>query len=556
MKLLILGGYGTFGGRLATLLAGEPRVTLLIAGRSLDKAAAFCAALAPGAPRCAVLFDRNGDVAAQLARIEPDVVVDATGPFQLYGDHPYRVVEACIAHGIHYLDLADGSDFVKGIAQFDQAARERNVYVLAGVSSFPVLTAAVVRRLARDMQQVRSITAGIAPSPYAGVGLNVIRAISSYAGKRLKLVRGGRPAHGHALVETLRYTIAPPGHLPLRNIRFSLVDVPDLQALPGLWPDLQEIWIGAGPVPEVLHRMLNLLARLVRLRLLPTLAPFAPIFNLVINVVRWGEHRGGMFVAIGGIDRAGKAAERSWHLLAEGDDGPFIPSMAVQAIVLRALDGLQPAAGARPAVGELELEHYEPLFRNRTIYSGERGSADAAAPLYQRVLDEAWDRLPPQLRAMHQCTSQMTASGTAQIERGNGILARVAAAVVGFPKAGREVPVQVRFECKDGAETWRRTFAGKSFSSVQSAGRGRADKLLDERFGPVTFGLGLVLQDDKLYLVVRRWNFLGIPLPAALAPNGVSFESVQDGRFCFDVEIRHPWTGLIVRYRGCLAIDP
>jgi hypothetical protein len=30
-------------------------------------------------------FDRDGDVEAQLRQISPDIVVDATGPFQLYG---------------------------------------------------------------------------------------------------------------------------------------------------------------------------------------------------------------------------------------------------------------------------------------------------------------------------------------------------------------------------------------------------------------------------------------------------------------------------------------
>ena len=37
-KVLILGGYGTFGGRLAQLLAGDARVTLLIGGRSFGQA--------------------------------------------------------------------------------------------------------------------------------------------------------------------------------------------------------------------------------------------------------------------------------------------------------------------------------------------------------------------------------------------------------------------------------------------------------------------------------------------------------------------------------------
>ncbi len=119
LKILILGGYGTFGGRLAQLLADDEQLTLLIAGRSKDKARIFCDQLPPGAVKIALRFERDGDVDGQLQQIQPDVLVDATGPFQSYGDDPYRVVKACIAHGIDYMDLADGSDFVRGIAQFD-----------------------------------------------------------------------------------------------------------------------------------------------------------------------------------------------------------------------------------------------------------------------------------------------------------------------------------------------------------------------------------------------------------------------------------------------------
>src|SRR5687768_17052538 len=199
MNILILGGYGTFGGRLAHLLAEEEKLTLLIAGRSLQKAKNFCEGLPLGAEKVPMFFDRNGNVEAQIREIRPNLVVDAMGPFQVYGDDPYRVVKACIANGVDYMDLADGSDFVKGIRQFDDEAKAKNIYVLSGVSSFPVLTAAVVRKLSHDMTCIKRIAGGIAPSPYAGVGLNVIRAIASYAGKPIPLVRNGKPATGYGL---------------------------------------------------------------------------------------------------------------------------------------------------------------------------------------------------------------------------------------------------------------------------------------------------------------------------------------------------------------------
>src|SRR5258705_9952381 len=172
-KVLILGGYGTFGGRLAQLLADEARLTLVIAGRSRAKAEAFCAALPSAAEKVPAVFDRDGDVAQQLHQIAPDVVVDATGPFQQYAGDPYGVVKAAIALGINYLDLADVAAFVRGIVTFDDAARGRGVFVLSGVSSFPVLTAAVVRRLAADLAQVESITGGRPPLAYAQAGKNV-----------------------------------------------------------------------------------------------------------------------------------------------------------------------------------------------------------------------------------------------------------------------------------------------------------------------------------------------------------------------------------------------
>jgi short subunit dehydrogenase-like uncharacterized protein len=100
MNILILGGYGTFGGRLAYLLAEEPGLTLLLAGRSIEKAKKFCESLPAGAQKVPVYFDRNANVEARIREIQPDIVVDAMGPYQVYGDDPYRIVKACITTGV------------------------------------------------------------------------------------------------------------------------------------------------------------------------------------------------------------------------------------------------------------------------------------------------------------------------------------------------------------------------------------------------------------------------------------------------------------------------
>lgn len=549
MKILILGGYGVFGGRLAQLLSNIPQVTLFICGRDAQKASAFCTGFEGLAVALPLALDRC-DIVDGLVRLNPDLVVDASGPFQDYGIDHYRVVEACVAAEVNYLDFADGADFVFGISQFDQQAKAAGVFVLSGVSSFPVLTAAVLREMAKTMD-ILKVEGGIAPSPYAGIGLNVMRAVVGYAGAPVKLVRNGAVGNGVGLAESIRYTVAVPGRLPLRNIRFSLVDVPDLQVLPPEHPTMTDIWMGAGPVPEILHRILNLLAKARHRLNLPSFAPLSRLFYTVLNLMKFGEHRGGMFVRAEGFSN-GQKVERSWHLLAEGDDGPFIPSMAIEGLIRRSLNGQLPAAGARPATHALELSDYDRLFAARTIYTGFREKL-SGEPIYRRILGSAFDRLPDEVKALHDSLNERQWSGTASVQRGRGILARVVATVIGFPNAAETIPVAVRFTPDGDGERWTRTFGRQSFSSRQRCGNGRNTHLLVERFGIVEIALALVVDGDRLNLVPRQWTALGIRLPKALLPKGISFETQREGRFCFDVTIALPMVGHIVSYQGSLG---
>jgi hypothetical protein len=59
----------------------------------------------------------------------------------------------------------------------------------------------------------------------------------------------------------------------------------------------------------------------------------------------------------------------------------------------------------------------------------------------------------------------------------------------------------------------------------------------------------------RLSLVLRRWSVFGVALPMWLCPGSQAHETVEDGRFAFDVAISHPMTGLIVRYKGWLEPD-
>jgi hypothetical protein len=554
-RILIVGGYGTFGGRLVELLESDSRLTLLVAGRSEVAAQKYCASRRSArAQLLPTVFDRATADAAQLTALNPAILVDASGPFQAYGPQGYRLVEQCIASGVNYLDLADGSDFVAGVPHFNDAAQAAGVFVLSGVSSFPVLTAAVVRKLAEGMSSVRGIRGGIAPSPYAGVGLNVIRAIASYAGQRIAIRRRGATGTGWPFAESERFVVAVPGRVPLRRLRFSLVDVPDLRTLAVLWPQATDIWMGAAPVPAALHRALTVLAWLVRIGLLRSLSWLPGLMHLVSNHVRWGEHRGGMFVVVSGEGPAGTALLREWHLLAEGHDGPLIPSMAVQAVICNVLDGHSPPSGARTATSDVHLDDYQKLFARRTIYSGTRQCpVMPEQPLFQRILGDAWEQLPGEVRRLHAVATSSRFTGRCTVQRGRNPLALLAATVIGFPRsgAGQDITVDLRVEAD--AERWVRTIGGRKFSSVLKQGYGRSEWLVRERFGPVTVDIALLLEGGLLCYLIRGWTLCGIRLPRWLGPRSTALESAEEGKFCFDVTIGHSLTGVIVRYRGVLT---
>ena len=181
---------------------------------------------------------------------------------------------------------------------------------------------------------------------------------------------------------------------------------------------------------------------------------------------------------------------------------------------------------------------------------------DGRAPLYRRVLGEAWDSLPAPLQTMHDVQSERTADGVAVVERGSGLLARLVAFVIGLPPAGTDIPITVSFRARQGREYWQRNFAGHAFSSVQTQGRGRFVRLRLRAVRPAQCGHGIGMRGRTP--AVRGPPLERVRNPAAAgagAARRIAYEFVEAGRFRFHVEIAHPFTGLIVRYRGWLVLQ-
>jgi hypothetical protein len=207
--------------------------------------------------------------------------------------------------------------------------------------------------------------------------------------------------------------------------------------------------------------------------------------------------------------------------------------------------------GATVAVGLLPLQAFEHDFDALGLRTGKL-EMKASLPLYHRVMAADFDRLPPKVRDMHELAGAGLAEGSATIIRGANPLSRLIARIMGFPPAGADVPVTVRFFERAGHEIWSRRFGDAGFSSELSERGG----LLIERFGALRFGFELKGGPEGLGMHLRRWWLGPAPLPLALGPRGVARETEIDGVFHFDVPIALPFVGPIVSYQGWLKRTP
>ena len=541
--ILIIGGYGVFGGKLAMALAQDKRLDVIVAGRNLSKADRFCA---EHGGRGLMLDTSSPDLARHITAQIPFLVVDAAGPFQGY-DADYSVAKAAISCDAHYLDLSDDADFTKGICSLDTAAQQAGVMVLSGVSSVPAMSSAAVQELSKDMVNIHLIDSVILPGNRAPRGMSVMRAILAQVGKPVQIWRGGRYEAAVGWSEMRSEELSVAGVPTISGRRSSLIGAPDLALFPEFFK-ARSVEFRAGLDLWVMHWGLTSIGWIVRLRLLRSAEPLSRFLKWVADLLEpFGSDRGGMRVRVVGELADGTIIQREWTLIAEDGDGPHIPAVAARVMCMRLLEG-DFRQGARPCLAEFPIQQAEDEMADLQISFSQ--SQTQVSALLQQVLDDQFDDLPKQLQDLHSLTYIRRWQGAADITRGGVMLAGLICRIAGFPAAGKDVPVTVTMHRKGNAEHWQRNFNGKRFSSViTSAGKGQ----IWERFGPFNFRIPLNVHKGTLSYPVSGARLFGLPWPKLLTPKSDTFEYVDDeGRARFDVAISLPFFGPMIRYQGWL----
>lgn len=348
----VLGGYGIFGGRIAEALAREPLCRVRVVGRNEKIGRNFACRIGADFRRCALGEPQS----IRDAIAGSFLVIHTAGPFQ---GADYRVAEACLELGAHYLDVADSRGYVAGIGRLDDEARRRALMVASGVSSTPAITSALVGALTPEFSRIDEIHTALSPGNQNPRGASTIAAVLSYLGRSIRVWRDGcwvdRPGWGD--VERLEF---PP---PVGRRRVHNCDVPELELFPSLF-GARTVRFSAGLELDTLNYLLTLCALPCRWFGLDFSRHARFFFNASLMLFPFGTTNGALAIWVRGLDRAGVATERRIAIVTDYD-GPATPSSAAVVLARKLLRDGPPRTGAFPCVGVLSLDellrHLEPL---------------------------------------------------------------------------------------------------------------------------------------------------------------------------------------------------
>ena len=363
-RILVIGGYGLFGRLLVERLSSQPNLHITIAGRSAKPARQLINRLkhAKAELSMSVLDTMATALRGKLLGLAPDIVVNAAGPFQ---GQDYRIAQLCIALGVHYLDLADGREFVQGIEELDSYAKAAGVLVISGASTLPALSSAAADRLTDNMATVQTLDIGICPGNRVERGLSTIQAVLSYCGKEVPCMTG-ETRYGWSGSYPHRYPA------PVNGRKLSYCDTPDLVLMASRYEGRPQVRVGAGLELGLFHYGMNFMSWLTRTGLVPDWPRNAKWLKRVSDWFRvFGSDAGAMHVTAVGRCSAGLTVSRTWHLVATQGQGTYVPTLAAAALVRKLAEGTLTKTGAMPCLGLLTLEDFEREAQGLRITMGE-----------------------------------------------------------------------------------------------------------------------------------------------------------------------------------------
>jgi NAD(P)-dependent dehydrogenase (short-subunit alcohol dehydrogenase family) len=349
MRVIVIGGLGNFGARICKRLSQEEGFKVVATSRHAEKSPP-----ATNVELATLDIDHPG-LGEQLKALAPDLAIHCAGPFQT---QDYRVALAALACGAHYIDIADGRDFVaRFVAAVQSAAESAGRVAITGASTLPALSSAVIDSMRDTLRSMNSIEISIAPGQHAPRGVATLAAVLGYAGKPFPWWQSGAWVVAHGWQELKQETFSFGRRLS------AACDVPDLVLMPKRYPEVLTVTFRAALEVSVQHLALWMLAAVRRIGVPIPIVRWARVLN---RAGSWfdgfGSDRGGMKIQVVGTDSLGRCRRTEWEVVADDNHGPEIPCMAAVLLAMKLKRGANLGKGAKVCVGLTSLGEFESEF--------------------------------------------------------------------------------------------------------------------------------------------------------------------------------------------------
>ncbi|HEX5136426.1 MAG TPA: saccharopine dehydrogenase NADP-binding domain-containing protein [Planctomycetota bacterium] len=231
-RILVLGGYGFFGGAVAELLRADGAKPQLASRRE-------------GAE---VVVDVEDPASLRRALRPGDVLVDTVGPFQA---RTPALVDAAIEVGCDLIDLSDSVRYTRAVLARDP----RGSRILTACSTLSTISAAAIRR--SGLAEPRRLTVALAPASRRVARAGTGGSLLAQVGAPVDVLREGRWAQPRGFGETRGFRMPP----PFGRIRGGLLESVDAVTLPRVWPSLETVEFFLDPRAPGLRTAFSFAAR-------------------------------------------------------------------------------------------------------------------------------------------------------------------------------------------------------------------------------------------------------------------------------------------------------
>lgn len=339
-KVVILGGYGTFGSFISEELSHSADV--VVAGRNQAKGQKFAESLGAEFSLC----DARDNASLRAAIKGANIVINASGPFF---PNDYGIPRACLEENCHYIDLADNRAYVVNFHKLHDLAQDRQVFACTGASTAPAVTYALICELQRELTDIHSIQIYLSAGNKNKAGPSTFESILSYAGAPVHIWDDGqwKRIMGWDLREHFRFPN------PVGKRLVQVCDIPDLELFPQLF-EVDGVIFRAGLELPIFNIGLSLLAQLKKqfpqIKLPALVKPLIGISSLFKN---FGSYAGSVLVKVDN-----KKGQSKTLALVTSHNGPRIPTAPAVLLTRKILQNGPPNPGAFPCIGFISTNDF------------------------------------------------------------------------------------------------------------------------------------------------------------------------------------------------------